>query len=130
MAERYGEGEMPVREESGGWDPVLQYHFGVFLYLAAMSNGRVYFFGRNTAMMALVDQQLKATGIHAVGHMDEAMLLQDLSSGECRLLVIGGGVEDEARIRLRAACTSLGILVLEHQGGPGQLVENISQVLG
>lgn len=94
-----------------------------------MSSRRVYFFGRNAAMMALVDQQLKAAGITAVGHMDETALLTDLERGDARLLVIGGGVEDVAREQLRAACQRLNVLVLEHFGGPGQLVKNIGGVL-
>ncbi|HOY30122.1 MAG TPA: hypothetical protein PLR96_14190 [Flavobacteriales bacterium] len=95
-----------------------------------MPTKRVYFFGRNAAMMALVDQQLKAVGINAVGHMDEEVLLSDLAKGDAKLLVIGGGVEDEARQRLRAASQRLNLLVLEHFGGPAQLVDNISGVLG
>jgi len=95
-----------------------------------MPTRRVYFFGRNAAMMALVDQQLKAAGITAVGHMDEAALLADLATGDAKLLVIGGGVEDEARTRLRAACERYNVLVLEHFGGPAQLVANIGGVLG
>lgn len=109
---------------------LISAHFPPVLYLAAMPAGQVYFFGRNAAMMALVDQQLKATGIHAIGYMDEAALLTDLARGEGRLLVIGGGVEEEARVRLRAACRELNVLVLEHNGGPGQLAENIGQALG
>lgn len=105
-------------------------YFGHVLYLAAMPAGQVYFFGRNAAMMALVDQQLKATGIQAVGYMDESNLLKDLATGACRLLVIGGGVEEEARVRLRAACRDQNVLVLEHHGGPGQLADNIGQALG
>ncbi len=105
-------------------------YFGRVLYLAAMPAGQVYFFGRNAAMMALVDQQLKATGIQAVGYMDERNLLKDLATGACRLLVIGGGVEEEARVRLRAACRDRNVLVLEHHGGPGQLADNIGQALG
>lgn len=95
-----------------------------------MPTRQVYFFGRNAAMMALVDQQLKAAGIVATGHMDEAALLADLAKGDAKLLVIGGGVEDDARTRLREACAQHNVLVLEHFGGPGQLVENIGGVLG
>jgi hypothetical protein len=46
------------------------------------------------------------------------------------MLVIGGGVEEAPRMRLRERCATLNILVLEHHGGPGQLVEHIGQVLG
>lgn len=90
---------------------------------------QVYFFGRNAAMMALVGQQLRAAGIRSTGYMDEAVLLADLAKGDAKLLVIGGGVEDEARTRLRVACARHNVLVLEHFGGPGQLVENIGDVL-
>lgn len=95
-----------------------------------MPTRRVYFFGRNAAMMTLVDQQLKAAGINAVDHMDEEALLADLAQGDAKLLVIGGGVEEEARLRLRDASRRLGLLVLEHHGGPAQLVDQIGGVLG
>lgn len=94
-----------------------------------MPLGRVLFFGRNAAMMALVDQHLKAAGINAIGHMDEAALLADLAKGDARLLVIGGGVEDEARTRLREACGRHNTLILEHFGGPGRLAEDIGSAL-
>ena len=81
-------------------------------------------------MMALVGQQLKAADIHAQGFMDEEQLITEQEKGEGGLLIIGGGVENEARTRLRARCGTLNVLVLEHHGGPGPLVESISGLLG
>lgn len=95
-----------------------------------MSAHPIYFFGRNAAMMALVGQQLKAAGLNAQGFMDEDQLIAELDKGTARMLVIGGGVEEAPRMRLREHCATLNILVLEHHGGPGQLVEHIGQVLG
>ena len=81
-------------------------------------------------MMALVDQQLKAAGLDAQGFMDEQLLLTELAHGKARMLVLGGGVEDEPRERLRSYCTEHHILMLEHFGGPGQLIQDIGSVLG
>ncbi len=80
-------------------------------------------------MMALVDQQLKAAGLKAQGFMDEQLLMAELALGQARLLVIGGGVEEEPRARLRKFCMDNNVLMLEHFGGPAQLVENIGTVL-
>jgi hypothetical protein len=93
-------------------------------------DGTVCYFGRNAAMMALVGNQLKAAGIVAKGFMDEALLMQELDKGRTQLLVLGGGVEDGPRIRLKDQCVQRGILVLEHFGGPGSLPDNISTALG
>lgn len=98
--------------------------------LRAMPARPIYFFGRNASMMALVGQQLKAAGLNAQGFMDEEQLVAELDKGEVRLLVIGGGVEDAPRTRLRAYCAAHNVLMLEHFGGPAALVENIGTVLG
>jgi hypothetical protein len=98
--------------------------------LRAMPARPIYFFGRNASMMALVGQQLKAAGLNAHGFMDEAQLVAELEKGEARLLVIGGGVEDAPRERMRAYCAKHNVLMLEHFGGPAALVENIGTVLG
>lgn len=98
--------------------------------LRAMPAGNIYFFGRNASMMVLVDQQLKAAGLNARGYMDEELLIAELDKGEARLLVIGGGVEDGPRARLRAYCAAHNVLMLEHFGGPAALIENIGTVLG
>jgi len=93
-------------------------------------DGTVCYFGRNAAMMALVGQQLKAAGIEAKGFMEETALGTELQQGHVRLLLIGGGVEDEPRARMKALCSELGILVLEHFGGPSSLPDNIASALG
>jgi len=98
--------------------------------LRPMPHRSILFFGRNQAMMTLVGQQLQAAGLSAQGFLDEALLLSELDKGNTRLLVIGGGVEDEARERLRDRCKALNILVLEHFGGPTALVDTIGSLLG
>jgi hypothetical protein len=95
-----------------------------------MSTPTVLFFGRNPAMMRIVDLQLKAAGVEAQGYMDEAELRAELDKGAAKLLVIGGGVEDDPRSRMKAYCAGRGILVLEHSAGPGTLPGNIAEVLG
>ena len=81
-------------------------------------------------MMALVGQQLAAAGIQAEGYMDEEKLMVKLREADPKLLVIGGGVEDEARTRLKTYCAEIGVLVLEHFAGPGSLPNNIAEALG
>lgn len=81
-------------------------------------------------MMTLVGQQLSAVGMNAEGFMDEAALQVELAKGDAKLLVIGGGVEDAPRERLKAFCKEHGILVLEHFGGPGQLPGTINEAIG
>jgi hypothetical protein len=92
--------------------------------------GRILYFGRNAAMMSLVGQQLSAAGMRAEGYMDEAILELELAKGDTKLLVIGGGVEDGPRARLKGLCAKQGILVLEHSEGPGSLPGNITNALG
>lgn len=98
--------------------------------LRAMPTRPIFFFGRNASMMALVSQQLKAAGLNAKGFMDEEQLVAELGKGEVRLLVLGGGVEEAPRERMRAYCAKHNVLMLEHFGGPAALVENIGTVLG
>lgn len=69
-------------------------------YLRGM-DGTVCYFGRNAAMMSLVGNQLKAAGIDAKGFMDETQLSAELELGHARMLVMGGGVEDEPRKRMK-----------------------------
>ncbi len=92
--------------------------------------GGIFYFGRNASMMALVGQQLAAAGMEAEGFMDEEKLTDRLNSGMAKLLVIGGGVEDEPRQRLKHICAGKGILVLEHFAGPHSLPGSISEALG
>lgn len=81
-------------------------------------------------MMALVGHQLSVAGLDAEGFMDENKLMEQLNLGETKLLVIGGGVEDEPRERLKSYCNDHGIMVLEHSGGPQSLPGSITQALG
>ncbi len=94
-----------------------------------MAASRILYFGRNAAMMALVGQQLKAAGMDAHGFGDEALLMTELAKGDVRLLVLGAGVEDEPRERLRAICAAGGILFHEHFEGPTALVERVTRLL-
>ncbi len=94
-----------------------------------MDHAPVLFFGRNPALMTIVDLQLKSAGIEAKGYMDEAELAAALREGHPRMLVIGGGVEEEARARVKALCQEHGVLVLEHSGGPQNLPDTISDAL-
>ncbi len=99
------------------------------LIFGPMEQG-IFYFGRNASMMALVGQQLTAAGMEAEGHMDEEIVMQRLQEGHAKLLVIGGGVEDETRQRLKEFCSEHGVLVLEHFAGPGSLPDSISQAIG
>ena len=90
----------------------------------------IFYFGRNAAMMTLVGQQLDAAGMQAEGFMDEDELMAKLRSPKARLLVIGGGVEEGARERLKKYCSEIGLLVLEHSAGPASLPGNIAEALG
>ena len=81
-------------------------------------------------MMTLVGQQLAAAGMEAEGHMDEEKLMAKLREADPKLLVIGGGVEEEARNRLKKYCSEIGVLVLEHFAGPASLPNNIAEALG
>lgn len=94
-----------------------------------MEKPLIYFFGRNPALMTIVDQQLKAAGINARGFMDENELETALREGKAGMLVIGGGVEPEPRERVKKVCGQLGLLVLEHWGGPHMLPDDIEEAL-
>jgi len=90
----------------------------------------ILFFGRNPAMMSIVDLQLKAAGIVATGYMDEDALVKAMDASPVHMLVIGGGVEEAPRARSKAICEARGILVLEHSGGPQHLPGNIKEAIG
>ncbi len=95
-----------------------------------MAGVLVFYFGRNDSMMALVGQQLKAAGLDAIGFRDEKVLEDELAKGEARLLVIGAGVEEAPRVRLKTFCAQHGILVHENSGGPGAMMEHVAKLLG
>lgn len=94
-----------------------------------MAGPRIFYFGRNDSMMALVGQQLTAAGMDAHGFRDETVLAGALAKGDVRLLVMGAGVEDEPRERLRALCAAHDILFHEHFEGPTALVEHVTRLL-
>lgn len=80
-------------------------------------------------MMTLIERELSAAGIEATGFMDEALLASELQNNGTRLLIIGGGVEDAPRLRLRELCAAHGVKVHEHYGGPTALVDSIESAL-
>ena len=79
--------------------------------------GGIFYFGRNASMMALVGQQLAAAGMEAEGFMDEEKLTDRLNSGMAKLLVIGGGVEDEGGGGVDEASLGDGDASLEEGSG-------------
>lgn len=95
----------------------------------AMSEGSILYFGRNPSIMSLVKNQLNGSGLVSEGFLADDELMARLAQGNVALLVIGGGIEDGPRLRLRDHCASAGIRVLEHFGGPDQLVENVHKAL-
>ncbi|HRH70243.1 MAG: hypothetical protein JNL43_13190 [Flavobacteriales bacterium] len=95
-----------------------------------MAGERIYYFGRNPSMMALVGQQLSSAGYDPLPFRDELELARALPTGDAKLLVIGSGVEDGPRLELKAMCEKYGVLVFENFGGPTSLVENLERLLG
>ena len=91
--------------------------------------GTIVFFGRNPSIMDLVKNQLMSAGYAAEGYLEDAPLLERLARGSVDLLVLGGGIEDGTRLRMRERCTELGLRLLEHYGGPDQLLANVSRAL-
>ena len=92
-------------------------------------DGSIVFFGRNPSIMALVRNQLAGAGYASEGFMDDGALLSRLEHPDVTLLVLGGGIEDGPRLKLRDICQRRGIRLLEHYGGPDQLVENVRRAL-
>jgi hypothetical protein len=92
-------------------------------------DGSIVFFGRNPSIMALVRNQLAGAGYASEGYMDDGALLSRLEHPDVALLVLGGGIEDGPRLQLRDICQRRGIRLLEHYGGPDQLVENVRRAL-
>ena len=90
----------------------------------------VAFLGRNASIMALVKQQLTSVGYAAEGYMRDDELLARMERGAIALLVLGGGVEDNSREVFRKICMEKNIPLLEHFGGPDQLLENVRTALG
>lgn len=93
-----------------------------------MSDPIVYF-GRNPSIMALVHHQLRSAGHAAEGFMEDDQLRARLDGGPTALLIVGGGVEEGPRQALRDLCAARGIRLLEHYGGPDQLIENVRAAL-
>jgi hypothetical protein len=92
-------------------------------------SGTIVFFGRNNAIMALVQRQISADGHLSEGFLEEADVGTRLRKGGVSLLVLGGGVEEGPRERCRALCRELNVRLLEHYGGPEALSRNIAEAL-
>lgn len=92
--------------------------------------GTIVFFGRNPSIMALVKNQMIAAGYTVEGFLEDDHLMKRLAAGGVSLLVLGGGVEDGPRETLRTYCSTNGIKLLEHFGGPDQLLQNVRAALG
>lgn len=89
----------------------------------------VVFFGRNPSIMALVKYQMASAGYLAEGFLEDGALIERLDQGGVALLILGGGVEEEARVPLRTYCEARDIKLLEHFGGPDRLLENVRAAL-
>jgi len=94
-----------------------------------MAAACIVFFGRNPAILALVKHQLSALGYAFEGYLDENEMNARLRGGPVALLVLGSGVETEPRMNARALCSELGIPLLEHEGGPDNLIRNVEAAL-
>ena len=94
-----------------------------------MTEAPVIFFGRNPAIMALVKHQISSLGLVVEGYLDETALSERLRHGQVALLVLGAGVEREPRANCHALCRELGIRLLEHEGGPDNLMRNVEAAL-
>lgn len=94
-----------------------------------MPQAPILFFGRNPAIMALVKQQISSLGHPIEGYLDETELSARLRSGPVQLLILGPGVEPQARLNCRALSTELGVRLLEHEGGLDTLSRNVAAAL-
>jgi hypothetical protein len=94
-----------------------------------MSTSTIVFFGRNPSIMALVKNQLTGGGFVAEGFLEDAPLLERLAQGNVSLLILGAGIEDGPRLRLRERCTELDLRLLEFYGGPDQLMQSVQNAL-
>ncbi|MBK6754300.1 MAG: hypothetical protein IPH53_15680 [Flavobacteriales bacterium] len=90
----------------------------------------VVFLGRNASIMALVKHQLTRVGHFAEGFTCDEELMLRLERGKVTLLILGPGVEDGPRNKFRTYCAERDIPLLEHSGGPDQLLENVRVALG
>jgi hypothetical protein len=94
-----------------------------------MAQAPIVFFGRNPAIMALVKSQISSLGHVVEGYLEEAEMQARLRKGPVALLILGPGVETGPRMNCRALCRELGILLLEHEGGPDNLIRNVEAAL-
>jgi predicted TIM-barrel fold metal-dependent hydrolase len=90
---------------------------------------RVLVLGRHEGLMAKVERLLGAQGFEVVPALRDEDALRLLSAGAVQALIIGGGVEADARPPLLALAARLGIPVVQHTGGPVGLVDALSRAL-
>ena len=94
-----------------------------------MSSAPIVFFGRNPAIMALVQRQISSLGHTTEGYLQEVEMHTRLRKGSVALLVLGPGVETGPRMNCRALCRELGIPLVEHEGGPDHLIRDVEAAL-
>ena len=94
-----------------------------------MTKVRIVFFGRNPAIMALMKHQIASLGHEVEAFLEEREMVACLREGAVALLILGPGIETEPRMNCRALCRELGVRLLEHQGGPDDLVRGIHAAL-
>lgn len=94
-----------------------------------MANAPVVFFGRNPAIMSLVQGQISSLGYTTEGYLVEAEMEARLRKSPVALLVLGPGVETGPRMNCRALCKELGIPLVEHEGGPDHLIRDVEAAL-
>ncbi|WP_019635019.1 hypothetical protein [Actinomadura atramentaria] len=73
----------------------------------------VYVIGRGPQVVDLVVGAVRASGVEAAGAPTDEAALAALADGGVELLVIGGGVEEPSRVRLRADAKERGVTVVE-----------------
>ena len=90
---------------------------------------RVLVVGRSAEIMRRVVALLTGAGYEPIGHLEDAGALAAL--GDADVLVIGGGVEEPSRSRLRTAFRAArpGLPVIEHVGGPQGLLAHLAAAL-
>ncbi len=96
-----------------------------------MSGPRILVVGRHADIMERVKGLLESGGYTHIGALTDADALKAMVTGSPDALLIGGGVELDARPALIAAFKlhRPGRPVIEHAGGPYRLLEHIASVL-
>jgi len=94
-----------------------------------MSSTRILVYGPDAQQLDTVLTELHTHGFIAVGVNDGIAVLDQLNRTSWDLLLIEGEVDEMPRTILKHHLERSRIKVLEHQGGPGDLVANIGQAI-